>query len=67
MDGTFSSSPSFFEQVFIIQAFLHGTCLQVVYALLPDRKAITYVHLLNVLSEEASRHDKTIRPFIGHG
>ena len=62
MDGTFSSSPSIFEQVFIIQAFLHGTCLPVVYALLPDRKAVTYVHLLNVLSDEARKRDKNFDP-----
>jgi len=26
MDGTFSTAPSQFKQVFIIQAFLHDTC-----------------------------------------
>ena len=62
MDGTFSSSPSIFEQVFIIQAFLYGTCVPVVYALLPDRKAIIYVHLLNVLSDEARKRDKKFDP-----
>jgi hypothetical protein len=41
MDGTFNSSPSSCEQVFIIQAFLHGTCVPVVYALSSDRKAAT--------------------------
>ncbi|CAF1405696.1 unnamed protein product, partial [Rotaria sordida] len=40
MDGTFSSSPPNFDQVFIIQAIVHGTCVPVVYALLPDRKSL---------------------------
>ena len=62
MNGTFRSSPAIFEQVFIIQAILHGACLPVVYALLPDRKAVTYVHLLSVLSEEARRRGKYFAP-----
>lgn len=84
MDGTFSSAPPMFNQVFIIQAFLHDTCelsyttkrtlassshglvctigVPVVYALLCDRKAMTYVHLFNVLSDEAKRLNKTFNP-----
>ena len=34
------------------------------YALLPDRKAVTYVHLLNVLSEEARRMNKKFDPLL---
>ncbi|CAF0881500.1 unnamed protein product [Adineta ricciae] len=62
MDGTFSSAPPMFHQVVIIQAFLHETCIPVVYALLCDRKAVTYMHLLNVLSDEAKRMNKTFNP-----
>ena len=62
MDGTFSSSPSIFEQAFIIQAFLHGTCLPVVYGLSPDRKTVTYMHLFHAFSDEARRREKKCDP-----
>lgn len=38
------------------------TGLPVVYALLTDRKAATYVHLFNVLIEEAKRLNKKFDP-----
>ena len=82
MDGTFSTSPPQFDQVFIIQAFLHGSCklnssdhlslcnifiatgVPVVYALLPNRKTPTYVHLFNILFREAERLNKRFDPKI---
>lgn len=82
MDGTFSTAPPQFDQVFIIQAFLHGSCqlnsfayfslydifietgVPVVYALLPNRKTPTYVHLFNVLFAEAERLNKKLDPKI---
>lgn len=62
MDGTFSTAPPMFRQVFIIQAFIHGICVPVVYALLPDKRTLTYVHLFNVLSDTARRMNKTFEP-----
>ncbi|CAF2982191.1 unnamed protein product [Rotaria sp. Silwood2] len=64
MDGTFSSSPPNFDQVFIIQAIVHGTCVPVVYALLPDRKAKTYIHLFTILFDEAKRLNKKLNPLL---
>jgi hypothetical protein len=34
----------------------------VVYALLSDRKAKTYIHLFNILFEEAKRSNKKLDP-----
>lgn len=38
--------------------------IPIVYALLPDRKAITYVHVFSVLFAEAQRLNKTFDPAI---
>ncbi|CAF0797118.1 unnamed protein product [Adineta ricciae] len=62
MDGTFSTSPPQFEQVFIIQAFVQGSCVPVLYALVSDRKTPEYVHLFNVLFNEAERFNKKFEP-----
>jgi hypothetical protein len=40
------------------------TGLPIVYALLSDRKAATYVHLFSVLFEEAKRMDKRFDPHL---
>jgi hypothetical protein len=82
MDGTFSTAPPHFEQVFIIQAFLHGSCkltsfhyfllydtfieigVPVLYALLSDREAPTYIHLFSILFDEAKRLNKKFDPKI---
>ncbi|CAF1563097.1 unnamed protein product [Didymodactylos carnosus] len=62
MDGTFSTCPPHFDQVYIIHGIVHDTCLPVVYALLPDRFASTYVYLINVLFAEAARLNKKFEP-----
>ncbi|CAF1304862.1 unnamed protein product [Rotaria sordida] len=62
MDGTFCTSPPNFNQVFIIQAIHHGTCVPVVYALLPNRKAAIYIHLFHVLFAEANKLNKKFDP-----
>ncbi|CAF2853534.1 unnamed protein product, partial [Rotaria sp. Silwood2] len=82
IDGTFSTSPPHFEQVFIIQAFLQGSCkltlfhyfllygtlieigVPVLYAVLPDRKASTYIHLFTILFDHAKRLNKKCDPKI---
>ncbi|CAF1216598.1 unnamed protein product [Rotaria sp. Silwood1] len=62
MDGTFSTSPPHFAQVFIIQTIHHESCVPVVYALLPDRKTPSYLYLFNVLFHHAKRFNKTLDP-----
>lgn len=36
----------------------------VVYALLPDRKAVTYIHLFNILFVAARRFNKIFSPLV---
>ncbi|CAF4214473.1 unnamed protein product [Rotaria magnacalcarata] len=55
MDGTFCTTLPNFEQVFIIQPIVHGTCIPVMCALRPDGKAITYVYLFYILFATAKR------------
>ncbi|CAF4434760.1 unnamed protein product, partial [Rotaria magnacalcarata] len=64
MDSTFCTTPPNFEQVFIIQVILHGSYVLVMYALLPDHKAITYVHLFNILFAEAKPFNKKFDPIL---
>ncbi|CAF4268581.1 unnamed protein product, partial [Rotaria sp. Silwood2] len=62
MDGTFSTAPPNFDQVYIIQVIHHETCIPAMYALLPDRKTTTYSYLFHVLFLEAKRFGKTFAP-----
>lgn len=49
MDGTFSTSPKSFEQVFIIQAIHHGTCKLSIYPKLLNSK-VPYINELSFIS-----------------
>ncbi|CAF1291592.1 unnamed protein product [Adineta ricciae] len=66
MDGTFSASPliktfgSASSLRFGIDSLIFG--IPIVYALLPDRQAITYIDLFEVLSTEAKRLKKSFEP-----
>ncbi|CAF4963807.1 unnamed protein product, partial [Rotaria socialis] len=64
MDGAFGTSPPNFDQVFIIMSILHGTSVPVVYALLPDRKAVTYIDSFNVLFGSAKLIIKKLAPLL---
>lgn len=58
-DGTFSSCPGPFDQLFVIIAEVTETVnLPCVFALLPDRKAETYLKLFSVV---ASFHDELFK------
>ena len=41
-DGTFSTAPSVFFQIYTIHASVEGILILIVYALLPDKKEETY-------------------------
>ncbi|CAF4038153.1 unnamed protein product [Adineta steineri] len=64
MDGTFSTTPPNFHQVYIIQAVHHESCIPVVFALLPDRKATTYICMFDTLFSEAKKVNKTFNPLL---
>ena len=51
-DGTFSTAPSVFFQIYTIHASVEGILIHIVYALLPDKKEETYFRLLSCFDIE---------------
>ncbi|CAF3249819.1 unnamed protein product [Rotaria sp. Silwood2] len=62
MDGTFSSSPSIFDQVYCIHAIKFEQSFVCVFALLPDRKKPTYKYLFHELRNKAAQLNMTFNP-----
>lgn len=50
-DGTFSSAPLLFEQVYTIHGIFDGFVIPLVYCLLTNKKKNTYTKVLNKLKE----------------
>lgn len=50
MDGTHSTAPSQFPQLFVIRVPLGGTCATAVYAYLPNKEQRTYENMLNAIT-----------------
>ena len=48
-DGTLSTAPNVFYQIYTIHASVEGCLIHIVYALLPDKKESTYCRLLSLL------------------
>ena len=48
-DGTFSSCPNIFYQFYTIHSVFQSDIIPLVYVLLPDKKEITYIKLLQAL------------------
>ena len=51
-DGTFSTAPSVFFQIYTIHASVEGILILIVYALLPDKKEESYFRLLSCFDIE---------------
>lgn len=49
VDGTFSSSPTIFYQLYTIHGIKYSNVLPSVFALLPNKTEETYVHLFNTI------------------
>ncbi|CAF2727901.1 unnamed protein product [Rotaria sp. Silwood2] len=62
MDGTFSSSPSIFSQVYCIHSIKYEQSFVCVFALLPDQKKTTYKFLLNGLRDKAAEMNMMFNP-----
>lgn len=50
-DGTFKTAPLLFYQIFTIHGIYNGHVVPLVYCLLPNKKEITYVTVLNKLKD----------------
>ena len=64
MDGTHSTCPSQFEQLFIIRVPLGNTCVSAVYAYLPSKKEDDYTAMLNALKDVCNDRDILAEPTI---
>ncbi|CAF1969176.1 unnamed protein product [Rotaria magnacalcarata] len=62
MDGTFSTTPPFFDQVFTIHALKYETSFPCIFGVLPDRKRTTYKHLFKILKGLAVSMNRTFKP-----
>ncbi|CAF4412436.1 unnamed protein product, partial [Rotaria magnacalcarata] len=54
MDGTFSASPSIFDQVYSLHGIKYQQCFACAFGLLPDRKKPTYKFLFQELKNLAA-------------
>lgn len=55
MDGTFSSCPELWDQVYVIHARCQEVMYPLVYVLLPDRQLTTYARLFSLLKTEVQQ------------
>ncbi|CAF4501536.1 unnamed protein product [Rotaria socialis] len=62
MDGAFSCTPPFFDQVFTIHALKFETSFPCVFGILPDRKRITYQELFKILKDFAISINRKFEP-----
>lgn len=57
-DGTFKTCPSLFKQLYTIHIIKNNKSIPLVYALLPNKTQITYIHLL----EKLKQLEPTLKP-----
>ncbi|CAF4869734.1 unnamed protein product [Rotaria socialis] len=62
MDGAFSCTPPFFDQVFTIHALKFETSFPCVFGILSDRKRITYQELFKILKDFAISINRKFEP-----
>ncbi|CAF3034371.1 unnamed protein product, partial [Rotaria sp. Silwood2] len=62
MDGTFSATPPFFDQLFTLHALKFECCFPCIFCLLPDRKKSTYQQLFQVLKDMAASMNRIFKP-----
>ena len=64
MDGTFSTAPSQFRQLFVIRVPLGENCASAIYALLPSKQQDAYEEMMTALLDVCLTQD--IRPHPVH-
>ncbi len=62
LDGTFNVSPALFLQLFTIHAFIQGKQFPLIYALLPNKAAATYVRLFRALKDLSAEKEIALTP-----
>ncbi|CAF4832204.1 unnamed protein product [Rotaria socialis] len=62
MDGTFSASPSIFDQIYSLHGIKYEKCFACAFGLLPDRKKPTYKFLFQELKNLATEMNLCFNP-----
>ena len=62
MDATFDVVPLLFSQLFTIHAFTSGKQLPLVFALMTNKMAESYVALFRIIRDRAAMHDIVLNP-----
>ena len=55
VDGTFSTCPHLFYQIFTFHAFRHGKQFPLVYCLLPNKRRETYIRSFEIVKQKAEQ------------
>lgn len=66
MDGTFSSTPQIFEQLYTIHIKIHGEFMPHMWCLLPNKQMNTYVRLFHLIKREATLLQHDLNPRVVH-
>jgi hypothetical protein len=66
MDGTFSSSPAIFAQLYIIHVRINNEYFPQLWCLLPDKDGATYIRLFQLLKQEAANLNFQLLPTTIH-
>lgn len=66
MDGTFSSNPDIFCQLYTIHIKVNDEFLPQLWCLLPDKQGITYTRLIRLLKQETTRRNLPLQPVTVH-
>ena len=66
MDGTFSATPSIFEQLYTIHVKVNGEFQPHLWCLLPNKQNVTYVRLFQLLQAEAIKINRHLNPNVVH-
>lgn len=62
MDGTFSSNPGIFAQLYTIHIKVQDEFFPQLWCLLPDKQGATYGRLFHLLNNEAARRNLVLQP-----
>ena len=62
VDGTFSTCPHLFYQIFTFHAFKHGKQFPLVYCLLPNKRRETYIRSFEIVKDKAQEMHLNLDP-----
>lgn len=62
VDGTFDACPNLFSQLFRMHVFKEERLLPLIYCLLSDKSAATYVAVFGILQTEAVKANLVLQP-----